>query len=103
MPNADPSHLQIVEWVVGIIILVGGTMLTVMAKMLKDKRNKEQCEEIHKSIDTSLADIKNRLEKGDYKMDGMKETLIEISTTLRERSKDETIRYDRHTEEWKDK
>ena len=102
MPN-DPNHLQIIQWIVGVIIVIGGSMLAIMGKMLKGRRSKESCDLIHQTIDNGLTDIKNRLEKGDTKMDGMTKTLIEISTTLKVRSKDETDRYDRHTEEWKDK
>ena len=104
MPSGnDPSHLQIVVWVVGTIIVVGGGMLGAIKLMIRNKRNKPECDLIHQSVSNSLDDIKRRLEKGDVKIDGMKETLIEISTTLKVRSKEETERYLRHTEEWKDK
>ena len=99
----DPGHLQIVQWVVGIIILIGGTMLGIIAKMVKGKKSRVECDLIHQALTGSLTDIKERLEKGDTKIDGMGKTLVEISTTLRLRSKDETERYQRHTEEWKDK
>ncbi len=100
--GTDPSHVQIIEWVVGTVVVVGGGMLGIMKLMLKGKRNSVECDLIHTSLGGALTDIKNRLEKGDSKMDGMKETLIEISTTLKVRSKDETERYDRHSKEWKD-
>lgn len=103
MPMDDPSPLAIVEWIVGILIVLGGGMLAIIGKMVKSKKSRVECDLIHNTINLSLNDIKERLGKGDTKMDSMKETLVEISTTLRNRSLDETKRYDRHTNEWKDK
>ena len=97
------EHTQIIQWFIGIILVIGGSMLGVFAKMMKNKRNKIECDLIHKAVADGITDIKQRLEKGDVKIDGMKETLVEISTTLKVRSQDETDRYVRHTEEWKDK
>jgi hypothetical protein len=98
----DPSHTAIIEWVVGVMLVVGGLMLEVVRRMVKGKKSIAECDLLHKSITVSLDDIKKKLEKGDTKMDGMKETLIDIAATLRERSKNETERYDRHSKEWKD-
>jgi len=97
------EHTQIIQWIIGTILIVGGAMLGIISKMTKSKRNKIECDLIHKSVSDGISDIKQRLEKGDIKIDGMKETLVEISTTLKVRSQDETDRYVRHTEEWKDK
>ena len=97
------EHTQIIQWIIGTILIVGGTMLGIISKMTKSKRNKIECDLIHKAVADGITDIKQKFEKADVKIDGMKETLVEISTTLKVRSKDETDRYVRHSEEWKDK
>ena len=101
MAVEDPNHLQIIEWVVGFIILIGGIIMGIIAKMVKGKKSRSECDLIHLNLTGSLTDIKDRLEKGTTKIDDMKLTLAEISTTLKLRSKDETDRYMRHSEEWK--
>ena len=102
MPN-DLSSTHIIEWVVGIMLLGGGSMLGIVKLMVNGKRNKAECDLIHQAINIGLTDIKQRLEKGDVKMDGMNNTLTEISTTLKLRSLNETERYDKHSDEWKNK
>lgn len=102
MPMDDPSHTAIIEWMVGIIMVVGGSILGIVAKMVKSKKSRVECDLLHQAINSGLIEIKQKLEKGDTKMDGMNLTLVKIATTLEVRSKDETDRYARHSEEWKD-
>lgn len=98
----DLSHVGLIEWFVGIIIVAGGAMLGIVAKMVKGKQTRVECTLLHKTLTESLLDIKQRLERGDSKMDGMNTTLVKISTILELRSQDETDRYDRHSKKWKD-
>ena len=106
----DPTHIEIIEWVIGTIIVIGGVMLSVLTKIVKGKKNIKECDLIHIAIDEKLDNIKQDLIEGKreftdtrIRIEDMDRTLVEISTILKERSKDETLRYDRHTEEWKDK
>lgn len=103
MPMDDPSHTAIIEWIIGVMLVVGGIMLEVVRRMVKSKKSRAECDLLHQAINSGLIEIKQKLEKGDTKMDGMNLTLVKIATTLEVRSKDETDRYARHSEEWKDK
>ena len=97
----DMTHVQIIEWVVGTMILIGGTILEVVRRMIKGKKNRVECDLIHKSVTDRLDDIKEDLKDSKLRMEGMNGTLIEIATTLKIKSQDETDRYMKHSDAWK--
>ena len=93
----DPNHLQIIEWVVGIIVVVGGSMLEVVRRLVKNKTSRPECDLIHRALTERLDEIKEDLKENRLKMNVMGTTLTEISTTLKLRSQDETERYMKHS------
>lgn len=108
------THSGIIVWVVGLLGVSGGVAVTIMSKIIStlkgtvkdmddDKQSKDICNVLHTQISNSLSEIKTGISEAKERVGTLREDLVEIKTILRTGQVDETKRYDRHTDEWKEK
>jgi len=110
MPIEEITHSGIIIWVVGLLGVVGGIIVTIISKVIstlkgnvEKKQDSSLCTVIHTTLNEKLTHIEKVSEKSGDKIDSMDKTLVRIETILERAEKTDTGRYDRHTEEWKDK
>ena len=107
------THSGIIVWVVGLLGVTGGIVAAILAKIVstlkgtvkeldKEKQPKELCNVLHAQINDKLTDIKIGIAEGKEKISTLREDLVEIKTILTHGQDTETIRYDKHTKEWKE-
>ena len=107
------THSGILVWVVTVLGVMGGIVVAILSKIIstlkgtvrdidEKKQPKELCNVLHMQINDKLTDIKIGIAEGKEKIGTLREDLVEIKTILTHGQATDTLRYDKHTKEWKE-